>query len=88
MSIRKFLREKGVKLTSKGFEYLVYAIELCKRDESYLRGITTKLYPQIAKKFNDKAGRVERAIRHAKPADNMGNGEFVKWCLIELEEEK
>jgi two-component system response regulator (stage 0 sporulation protein A) len=87
MSIRKFLMRNGVRLTSKGFEYIVYAIELCKEDESYLRAITTRLYPKIAEQFNDTPTRVERAMRSARKTHAITNGAFIKWCLIEMEEE-
>jgi len=86
MSIKKFLLEKGVKLTSRGFDYIEYALELCKKDKTYLYKITMRLYPAIAKKFETSASKVERAIRSAKSMHDITNGAFIKWCLIEMEE--
>lgn len=66
------LRELGVSQALLGFNYMVYAINLVVDDEEYINGVTTKLYPAVAKKFDTTAPRAERAMRHAveKTFDN------------------
>ncbi|MFB8735129.1 sporulation initiation factor Spo0A C-terminal domain-containing protein [Bacillus sp. SL00103] len=49
----------------KGYLYLREAISMVYNDIELLGSITKVLYPDIAKKFNTTASRVERAIRHA-----------------------
>ena len=84
--IEKLLLEKDFKPNLKGFDYIVEAIELIQQDKTYSRAITTRLYPIIAKKYNDKASRVERAIRHAIQCAKIGNtnAEFLARTIIEL----
>ena len=42
-----------------------------------IKQITKRLYPEVAKKFNSTASRVERAIRHAVETGwNRGNAEL------------
>lgn len=54
--------------------YLREAISMVYHDIELLGSITKVLYPDIAKKFNTTASRVERAIRHAiEVAWNRGN---------------
>ena len=49
-----------------GALYLKAAIELAVREpEVLIRGITKKLYPDLAKRFNTTSTKIERAIRHA-----------------------
>ena len=86
MRIDKYLLSKGVKPELKGFDYMVDAINLCIKDKSYLRGLTTRLYPEIAKINNDVVHKVERALRHVidgqKPHVTIGR--FIAISLIEL----
>jgi two-component system response regulator (stage 0 sporulation protein A) len=63
--IRNLLKKCGVPCHILGYEYLVEAVRLCVDDMEYVHMITKKLYPTIAKKFDTKWTRVERAIRHA-----------------------
>lgn len=48
-----------------GYDYVKTAIVMAYEDKRILKSITKKLYPEIAKKYNTEASRVERAIRHA-----------------------
>lgn len=61
-----------------GYDYLGEAAELVRADRSYLRGITSKLYPAIAKKLGTTKTAVERGIRHAVECaiDNLTPGEI------------
>lgn len=63
--IERMLRRLGVPAHIKGYGYLVEAISLMYEDDTYKSAITKRLYPDIAKKNNTTASRVERAIRHA-----------------------
>lgn len=63
--ICRVLRDLGVPEHLSGYLYLVEAIELVIMDPSYLRRITTALYPDVAKKYRSTPSQTERAIRHA-----------------------
>ncbi|WP_407268324.1 sporulation transcription factor Spo0A [Radiobacillus sp. PE A8.2] len=64
-SITHIIHEIGVPAHIKGYMYLREAITMVYKDIELLGSITKVLYPDIAKKFNTTASRVERAIRHA-----------------------
>ncbi|MFN3568542.1 MAG: sporulation transcription factor Spo0A, partial [Caldimicrobium sp.] len=64
-SITNIIHEIGVPAHIKGYLYLREAITMVYNDIELLGSITKVLYPDIAKKFNTTASRVERAIRHA-----------------------
>lgn len=64
-SITSIIHEIGVPAHIKGYLYLREAISMVYKDIELLGSITKVLYPDIAKKFNTTASRVERAIRHA-----------------------
>ncbi len=64
-SITSIIHEIGVPAHIKGYLYLREAISMVYHDIELLGSITKVLYPDIAKKFNTTASRVERAIRHA-----------------------
>lgn len=73
-SITNIIHEIGVPAHIKGYMYLRTAISMVYKDIELLGSITKVLYPDIAKKFNTTASRVERAIRHAiEVAWNRGN---------------
>ncbi|CDQ39710.1 MULTISPECIES: sporulation transcription factor Spo0A [Virgibacillus] len=64
-SITNIIHEIGVPAHIKGYMYLREAITMVFNDIELLGSITKVLYPDIAKKYNTTASRVERAIRHA-----------------------
>ncbi|MYL33534.1 sporulation transcription factor Spo0A [Pontibacillus yanchengensis] len=64
-SITNVIHEIGVPAHIKGYMYLREAISMVYNDIELLGSITKVLYPDIAKKYNTTASRVERAIRHA-----------------------
>ncbi|HLR64990.1 MAG TPA: sporulation transcription factor Spo0A [Pseudogracilibacillus sp.] len=73
-AITDIMHDIGVPAHIKGYLYLREAITMVYNDIELLGAITKILYPDIAKKFNTTASRVERAIRHAiEVAWNRGN---------------
>jgi two-component system response regulator (stage 0 sporulation protein A) len=77
-SITSIIHEIGVPAHIKGYMYLREAITMVYNDIELLGSITKVLYPDIAKKFNTTASRVERAIRHAiEVAWSRGNIESI-----------
>lgn len=71
----------GMPAGIKGFEYIVYAMDLLDREDIRLAK-TTFLYHLIAKKYNDTIPKVEGAIRHAFGfALEKGNAEAVEKYL-------
>lgn len=63
--VTDLLRKIGAKPNIKGYHYLREAVILVYKNWNYMDAITKELYPDIAKKFNTTASRVERAIRHS-----------------------
>lgn len=76
--ITSIIHEIGVPAHIKGYLYLREAISMVYNNIELLGSITKILYPDIAKKFNTTASRVERAIRHAiEVAWSRGNIESI-----------
>jgi len=63
--VTDIIHEVGVPAHIKGYQYLREAIILAVRDMDMISSVTKILYPEVAKRFNSTASRVERAIRHA-----------------------
>ncbi|MBR1416894.1 MAG: sporulation transcription factor Spo0A [Bacilli bacterium] len=63
--ISKLLHDLGMPSHIKGYQYVRDAIMMMYDNPIYIGGITKKLYPAIADKYNTTSSRVERAIRHA-----------------------
>ena len=59
------LHQLGIGKSYSGCDYIIYAIELIKQDESVLTGITKILYIDIAREFHTSDTCVERNIRKA-----------------------
>lgn len=64
-SITNIIHDIGVPAHIKGYMYLREAITMVYNNIDLLGSITKVLYPDIAKKYDTTASRVERAIRHA-----------------------
>ncbi|MDR2606571.1 MAG: sporulation transcription factor Spo0A [Oscillospiraceae bacterium] len=64
-AVTEIIHEVGVPAHIKGYQYLRDAIIRTINDPDMINAVTKALYPQVAKKFNTTASRVERAIRHA-----------------------
>mgnify|MGYP003305821032 CR=1 FL=1 len=60
-----YLNKLGIPVHLKGHGYLKYGIVRCLYHSEELESVTKVLYPEIAKKYNTTAGRVEHGIRHA-----------------------
>ena len=63
--ISKLLHDLGMPSHIKGYQYIRDAILMMHQDSGYIGGITKVLYPEIARRYDTTASRVERAIRHA-----------------------
>lgn len=63
--VTEIIHEIGIPAHIKGYGYLRYAIVATVGKPEMINAITKELYPEIAKKFDTTASRVERAIRHA-----------------------
>ena len=59
------LLDVGINPGLLGWDYLKVGLEMVYNDREYLRNMTGKLYPDIAKEVGSTTSRVERAIRHA-----------------------
>lgn len=64
-AITKIIKKLGIASSLKGYYYIREGIELIAGDLSYVGALTKRLYPDIAKKFETTASKVERAIRHS-----------------------
>ena len=75
--IPEFLVSCGFKRNLKGFDYLVYAVEVCVLDPERLTNLVTGLYPEIASHFCTDWKIIERSMRNlAKQA--YENGAFYR----------
>ncbi len=75
--VGSYLNKLGLSPHLKGYGYLKYGIVRCLYHSEELESVTKVLYPEIAKKFNTTAGKVEHGIRHAiqKAWENSDNEE-------------
>ena len=55
----------GIPPHIKGYVYLREGIKMAIENPSVINNVTKELYPNIGKKFDTTASKVERAIRHA-----------------------
>ena len=86
MEIEKYLLEKGVSPSCKGYDYLIKAIKLIREDYQYAHDITKTLYPKIAECFKTKSSSVQRLIQHSIKHIQMKPIEFIR--IAELETRK
>ena len=63
--VTAIIHEIGVPAHIKGYRYLREAILIAVEDRDVINAVTKVLYPEVAKRYNTTASRVERAIRHA-----------------------
>jgi len=59
------MHQIGIPAHVKGYQYIREGILMVVADISLLGAVTKELYPNIAKKYDTGASRVERGIRHA-----------------------
>lgn len=80
--IDEVLKGCGVPYNLLGYRYLTETFKLGVADPGYIRynSITTRLYPELAAKFNSTPSRVERSIRHAieNAFDNGGGADYIR----------
>ncbi len=60
-----YFADLGIPPYLKGHRYLLDSIMLARQDDSWLSGITKRLYPAVAKNNQTCAEHVERTIRYA-----------------------
>ena len=65
MMVTNIIHQIGVPAHIKGYRYLREAILIAVKDREVINAVTKVLYPEVAKRYNTTASRVERAIRHA-----------------------
>ena len=63
--VTAIIHEIGVPAHIKGYQYLREAIMIAVEDMDVISAVTKVLYPEVARRFDTTASRVERAIRHA-----------------------
>lgn len=63
--VTSIIHDVGVPAHIKGYQYLREAILIAVSDMDVINAVTKILYPEVAKRFDTTASRVERAIRHA-----------------------
>jgi len=63
--VTAIIHEIGVPAHIKGYQYLREAIKIAVEDMDVINAVTKVLYPEVARRFDTTASRVERAIRHA-----------------------
>ena len=79
----------GVNPNTKGFRYLIDAIEIALKSKSIKLKMFEEIYNALGKKYGDKPLNVERAIRHSiqnckdKEKKTMSNGKFLATIKLE-----
>ncbi len=63
--VKTILQQLGLPSHLLGYKYLKDAIIMSLQDHTLLNGVTKKLYPEIASKYNTTGARVERSMRHS-----------------------
>lgn len=58
------LNRLGIRISSRGHQYVKYAVALAETDTSLLFSVTDKLYPAIAANFHVSSASVEHAIQY------------------------
>ena len=61
---KRVLNRLGIRISSRGHQYLAYAVKLIQIDASLLFSVTGTLYPAIASCYGVTAASVEHAIRY------------------------
>lgn len=64
-TIENHMARLGIPHHIIGYSYMLTAFTKLVKDPSLKKGITKKLYPQIAMEYGTTSTRVERTIRHA-----------------------
>ena len=59
------LNRLGIRLSSRAYPYILYAIEMTADDPTVLFAVTDRLYPAVAARFGVSPSSVEYAIRYS-----------------------
>jgi len=65
IQVTEILHQIGVPAHIKGYHYLRDSIIMAIETPDIINAVTKQLYPNVAKRYETTASRVERAIRHA-----------------------
>jgi len=65
IKIARVLHEIGIPVHIRGYFYISDAVMMAVNDMSVINGVTNKVYPKIAQKYNANPASVERAILRA-----------------------
>ncbi len=63
--IVNLLHKLGIPSHIRGYQYIKTGIAIVLSNQQMISYVTKEIYPEIAKKYNTTATRVERSIRHA-----------------------
>jgi len=63
--VSDILKDLGISASLLGYHYIKEAILILNGDATKVKGITKRLYPEIAKLYGTTATKVERAMRNA-----------------------
>ena len=55
----------GIPSNLKGYQYLREAVKMTINEPDVITQITTRIYPELAKRFHTSPSNVERSMRHA-----------------------
>jgi hypothetical protein len=64
-SSHDLLRELGMNRTYAGYQYLVYILELVRKEPERLDRVTKRIYPDVSHAFQVETGQVDGALRTA-----------------------
>ena len=64
-TLHRLIHSLGIHSTLLGYHFLVYAVQLTVQDNTYLLGVTKRLYPEIARHFHTNVSSVDRNLRTA-----------------------
>lgn len=77
--VTDLLRQMSARPNLTGYAYVRQAVLYALEDPSYLTGITARLYPAVAKKFDVAPSHVERNIRHCiRDMRNRGDADEIE----------
>lgn len=79
--IISLLKELGISQHLRGFDCIVYAIEMVLEDHDCLKNTCKVLYPSVAEKVGSTGARVERSIRHAIE-NGIDKGNVDTWYAV------
>lgn len=88
-TITKYVLELGVKVNTKGFRYLIDAIDIARKVKTNKIYMFKDIYDPLAKKHHDTRFNVERALRYAFQNCNdidkkyLSVGEFLSRVRLE-----